>query len=85
MANNENSENERLALEICQRRQIDGQRVEPGTFVAIAEGRVVGIANSFEEADAYLVKTGVGLGVGMICEVAEPAVDVVRCEAVSCL
>jgi hypothetical protein len=85
MGSSENSENERLALEICQQRQVNGQRYEPGTFVAIAEGRVVGIGKSFEEADAFLVKTGVAAGVGMICEVAEPALDVVRCEAVSCL
>jgi hypothetical protein len=85
MGSSENSENERLALEICQQRQVNGQCYEPGTFVAIAEGRVVGIGKSFEEADAILVKTGVAVGVGMICEVAEPALDVVRCEAVSCL
>jgi len=78
MATNEHFENEQLARAICQRREIDGQRYEPGTFVAIAEGRVVGVGNSFEDADAQLLNSGARLGEGMVCEVTEPAIDVVR-------
>jgi len=78
MATKGHVKNEQLARVICQRREIDGQRFEPGTFVAIAEGRVVGVGNSFEDADAQLLNSGARLGEGMVCEVTESAVDIVR-------
>ncbi len=76
--------NERLAQEIIQRRELDGRRFEPGTFVAIAEGRVVGVARTFGDADAQLVKAGAKLGEGMVCEITDSMVDVIRCENYLC-
>jgi hypothetical protein len=72
--------NEALARLICQRREIDGQRFEIGKFVAIGEGRVIGSGDSFEEADKLLADSGAEPGEGMVCEVTEPFVDVIRCE-----
>lgn len=77
-------DNEGLARAICERGELDGRRYEPGTFVAIAEGRVIGVGRSFEEADAHLVRLGTTTGEEVICEVATPVVDVVRCEPTSC-
>lgn len=73
-------DNEALARTICQQREFDGLRFEVGNFVALAGGRVVGIGNSFDEADALLVAAGTALGDGMVCEVAELETDIVRCE-----
>ena len=78
MTPSEQLENDRLAHAVCTRREASGQRFEPGTFVAIAEGRVVGVGNSFEEADEQLGKSGVRPGEGLVCQVAAPIIDVIR-------
>lgn len=71
-------DNEALARQICERREVAGKQVDLGTFVAIADGRVVGMGNSFEEADAHLEAAGITAGEGMICEVAVPETETVR-------
>lgn len=73
-------DNEALARWICQNRELDGLRFAVGSFVALASGRVVGIGNSFDEADALLVAAGISPDEGMVCEVAELETDIVRCE-----
>lgn len=67
-----------LARQICERREIAGTPVELGTFVAIANGRVVGVGASFKHADALLNAAGIDVGDGMVCEVAALEVETIR-------
>ena len=73
-------DNEALARWICENRELDGQRFAAGSFVALGGGRLIGIGNSFDEADALLDKAGISPDEGMVCEVATLETDVVRCE-----
>jgi hypothetical protein len=77
-------DNEALAHRICQDGEVDGQRLAAGSFVAIADGRVLGIGRSFDEADAHLVAAALPPGDGMICEVAPLQTDVIRREPGQC-
>jgi hypothetical protein len=78
-------DDETLARQICERRELDGHCFAPGAFVAIAEGRVVGVGSTFDEADALLVASGRQPGEGMICEVRDEETDVIRCRYLTCL
>lgn len=79
-----NHDNDAVARIICERRAFGGQRFEEGSFVAIADGRVIGVGKSFEKADACLATAGIESGEGMVCEVTEPVIDVIRREQCRC-
>ena len=71
-------DNDTIAQAICERREFHGQRFTKGSFVAIAEGRVLGVGDTFDAADAFFQDAGVDEGEGMVCEVADPVMDVIR-------
>jgi hypothetical protein len=72
------NDNESLAQQLCEQRVWNGRRIALGDFVAIADGRVLGIGTSFDQADSYLQDAGVAAGKGMICEVTELEADIIR-------
>ena len=78
---NKDSATETLARQICMSRELDGKPIPAGTYVAIAEGRVIGLGHSFDEADAHLAAARVEPGQGMICEVGDLETDVIRLES----
>lgn len=84
MASTSTAENEAFAQEICARRTLDGKSLAAGAFVAIAEGRALGIAESFDEADALLSAANFEPGEGMICEIGGRETDVIRRGGSSC-
>lgn len=67
-----------VAREICSRREFDGQRFERGQFVAILGGRIVAVGASFDEAEQALLTRVPDRRRGLICEVEDPVVDVIR-------
>ena len=71
-------DNETIARLICERSEYRGRRFERGSFVAIAHGDILGVGRSFEEAEAYLESAGIEPGEGVVCQVVEPVIDVIR-------
>ena len=71
-------ENETLARQLCEQKMWNGSSIPVGSFVAISDGRVLGIGASYELADAYLHAAGISPGEGMICEITELEADVIR-------
>ena len=75
---NDTVANDAVAQAICERREYHGQRFAVGSFVAIAGGQVLGVGDSFDAADAFFQEAGVDEGEGLVCEVADPVMDVIR-------
>lgn len=66
------------AREICCRREFNGRRFQLGQFVAILGGRVVAVGATFDEVYSALLALEPDPRKGVICEVEEPVVDVIR-------
>ena len=70
--------NESAARTIREQLEYDGHTFSVGSFVALADGRVVGVCQSAEEADSILDQTGIAMEDGMIVEVRPDVMDVIR-------
>lgn len=78
MATVEQLDNETIARMIWERREFQGQRFQQGEFVGLVDGRVVATGKTFEEVDTLLLKAGIPHGQGLVIQVVEPTIDIVR-------
>lgn len=67
-----------VASEICSRLEFNGQCFRRGQYVAIFEGRVIAVGDSFDEVQQALVAQAPNPYRGLICQVDEPVPDIIR-------
>jgi hypothetical protein len=69
---------QQIAQQICERFEYGGQRFGRGQFVAILDGAVVAVGQTFDEVDEALAARRVDRDRGVVIQVDEPMPDVVR-------
>lgn len=70
--------NSSIAQQIRTTRQWQGRSFHVGEFVALLDGRVVAVGGSLDEALEELRRQEPDPNRGMICEVGEVVIDVIR-------
>jgi hypothetical protein len=70
--------NQTIAEQICRDFAWQGRCFARGEFVALADGRVVGVADSLDAALQALRSAEPDPQRGMVVEVTQPVVDVIR-------
>jgi hypothetical protein len=75
---NESDLNQAVAEQICATGQWNGRRFRLGEFVALLDGKVVAVADDLDQALQALRKLDANPRRGMVCEVAQPVVDIIR-------
>jgi len=74
----QSSSDQDVASEICSRLEFNGQRFRRGQYVAILEGKVIAVGDSFDEVQQALVAQDPNPYGGLICQVDEPVPDIIR-------
>lgn len=67
-----------IARQLCERLEYGGRLFHPGQYVAILDGKVVAVADSFEEADQSLSALEPDPRRGLVCLIEPPEPDVIR-------
>jgi hypothetical protein len=75
---NEFEKNQRVAEEICRTRQWQGQTFPQGEYVLLLDGEVFALCESLDRAMQTFNETGAEPNRGMVFEVADPVIDVIR-------
>jgi hypothetical protein len=70
--------NQRVAEQICNAGQLDGEQFFPGQCVALINGKVVAVENDLQAALRALRALEANPKRGMVFEVAAPVTDVIR-------
>lgn len=74
----QSSSDQDVAREICSCLEFNGQRFRHGQYVAILDGRVIAVGDSFDEAQQALIAQAPNPYRGLICRVDEPVPDIIR-------
>jgi hypothetical protein len=74
----ETSKNQQIADQICREFQWNGRQFEAGECVALLNGEIVAVAASLDQALAKLRAIEPDRSRGMLFEVRQPVMDVIR-------
>lgn len=75
---NDQEQNRRIAESICEQFSWNGQTFCEGEFVAILDGKIVGVSDNPDDAIKALRALDPDPKHGMVVEVAHPTIDVIR-------
>jgi hypothetical protein len=74
----ETSKNQQIADQICREFQWNGRQFEAGECIALLDGEIVAVAASLDQALAKLRAIEPDRSRGMLFEVRQPVMDVIR-------